>query len=502
MGKPLCLVQAAIATRSGYGEHSRDLVRSLIKMDRFDVHIWGTRWGETSYINLDTNRDREIFKRMLKTPQLPKQPDLFIHITVPNEFLTLGKYNIGITAGIETTHCSAPWLEGLNRMDLNIVPSKHSKEIFEKTSYSKIDEKTKQTTSTLKLEKPIEVLFEGVDTSVFKLDENIPPAVRYELKEISEAFCFLYVGHWLQGEMFHDRKDVGGLIKVFLETFKNVTNPPALILKTALATNSIMDRNEIEKRIRAVKGSVQTDKPLPNVYFLHGELTAEEMNGLYNHPKIKVHISFTKGEGFGRPLLEASVSRKPVIAPNWSGQIDFLNKEFSLLLPGQLMQVHPSAVWENVVVKESSWFYANYQVASNLMMNVWRDYNKFKLNALKQAMYSEQNFSLNKMHDRFGKILDQYLPKFAEEVPISIPSLGGLKLPKLKPIVAVEPKEAQPTTTGSIDIPLSMNMKSIDLPYQKDEHETQVTEQPKIEEPKDENAISREQESETLMGND
>jgi len=491
MGKPLCLVQAAIATRSGYGEHSRDLVRSLIKMDRFDLFIWGTRWGDTSYINLDTDRDREIFNRMLKTPNLPRQPDVFIHITVPNEYMTVGKYNIGITAGIETTHCSSPWIEGMNRMDLNIVPSKHAKEVFEKTTFTKVDERTKQPVGQLKVEKPVEILFEGVDTSVFKLDENIPSTMRHELKDIPESFCFLYVGHWLQGEMFQDRKDVGGLIKVFLETFKNVQNPPALILKTALATNSVMDRTEIERRIKSVRTSVPAGKSLPNIYLLHGELTVEEMNGLYNHPKIKAHISFTKGEGFGRPLLEATLSRKPVIAPNWGGQVDFLNKEFAILLPGQLTQVHPSAVWENVIIPESSWFSVNYQVASNVMMQVWKDYQKFKLNALKQAMYSEQNFSLNKMHEQFIKILDERLPKFAEEVPLSIPALGTMKLPKLKPIVA----EA---TKG--DMSTSFDMKSIALPEQKSERETQVNE-PQTEEPVNENPISGEQGTTTPSNN-
>jgi len=493
MGKPVCLVQAAIATRSGYGEHSRDLVRSLIKMDRFDVHIWGTRWGDTSYINLDTDRDGEIFKRMLKTPQLPKQPEVFIHITVPNEYATIGKYNIGITAGIETTHCSAPWIEGMNRMDLNIVPSKHAKEVFDKTTYTKMDERTKQPVGQMKVEKPIEVLFEGVDTSVFKYDENIPPAIRYELKNIPESFCFLYVGHWLQGELFQDRKDVGGLVRVFLDTFKNVPNPPALILKSALATNSILDRSEIEKRIKAIRAMVQSDKPLPNIYLLHGELSPEEMNGLYNHPKVKAHISFTKGEGFGRPLLEASLSRKPVLAPNWSGQTDFLNKEFSILLPGQLGKVHPSAVWENVIIPESSWFTVNYQVASSAMVQVWKDYNKFKQNALKQSMFSEQNFSMNKMHEQFIKILDARLPKFAEEVAVSIPQLNAMKLPKLKPLTG-EPSVEK--TTGDFT---PLNIESVGLPQQKGEHETQAP-QP-IQEPVNENQASIEQGTESPASN-
>ena len=66
---------------------------------------------------------------------------------------------------------------------------------------------------------------------------------------------------------------------------------------------------------------------MPNVYLLHGDLTDKELNSLYNHNKVKVHITFTKGEGFGRPLLEASLTGKPIIAPGWSGHMDFLNSE-------------------------------------------------------------------------------------------------------------------------------------------------------------------------------
>ena len=41
-----------------------------------------------------------------------------------------------------------------------------------------------------------------------------------------------------------------------------------------------------------------------------------EMNEMYNHPKVKAHLTFTHGEGFGRPLLEASFSGKPIISTN------------------------------------------------------------------------------------------------------------------------------------------------------------------------------------------
>lgn len=461
--KPLLLFQAPIQTRSGYGEHSRDLLHCLIKMDKFDIRVWGTRWGDTSYINLDTDKDREIFKRMLVTPAVERQPDVYVQVTIPQEFQAIGKYNIGITAGIETTHCSAQWIEGINRMNLVLVPSKHAKDVFVKTSYTRHEEGTNKVLDVLKTKVPIEVLFEGADTSAFFPTTNISPAIRHALSSIPEQFLFLFVGHWLKGDLFQDRKDISGLIKTFYETFKGVTNAPALLLKTSTGTNSVLDRNQILSNIEAIRNTMGKDKKLPNVYVLHGELTQDEMNSLYNHSKIKAHVSFTKGEGFGRPLLEASLSQKPVIASNWSGHIDFLNNQLSILLPGQLTQVHQSAVWEPIIIAQSSWFTVNYRVAANVLMNVWKNYAKFKDNAMKQAIYSSQNFSLKKMQVVFDELLKNNLPAFPKEIPIVIPKLDGLKLPKLKPIT--------PVSETTIDGINAINANSPELPIQKNEHE-------------------------------
>ena len=170
MSKPLCLVTAPVATRSGYGAHSRDICRALIKLDKYDVKIWAVRWGNTpmnALIEGDPNDD-VIISRLLETPNLPKQPDLHIHIVIPNEFQPVGKYNIGITAGLEMTACPPQWLEGMNRMDMNIVPSNFVKGVMTDITFDINDEQTNQKQGELKNEKPIEVLFEGTDTNIFK----------------------------------------------------------------------------------------------------------------------------------------------------------------------------------------------------------------------------------------------------------------------------------------------------------------------------------------------
>ena len=426
------VVTAPVGTRSGYGAHSRDICRSLIDLDRFDVRIWPVRWGNTpqNALSEQNPQDLPIIKRLLQTPEIERQPDIHVHIVVPNEFQNIAKYNIGITAGIETTAIPPVWIEGLNRMDLNIVPAKFVKHTIENTNYDKHDENTKQKIGQLSNERPVEVLFEGVDTDIYGKTNEFSKELLEQFEPIQEDFCFLHVGHWLQGNMGEDRKDISMLVKTFCETFKNQKNPPALILKTSGATPCILDREEILGKIRDIKRSVVGE--LPNIYVLHGDLRDEEMNQLYNHPKVKAHVSFTHGEGFGRPLLEATLSEKPVIASNWSGQVDFLNQD-SILLPGGLIDVPKNSFPKEFIVDGAQWFQVNYAYASNVLKEVYGNYVKYVTKAKKQSIINKSKFSLEQMTKTLGDILDKHLPKFEEQpqkVDIKLPSLKKIKKPK------------------------------------------------------------------------
>ena len=421
--KPLLFISCPLETMSGYGARSRDIVRAILKHDKYDVKVLSQRWGNTAYNALDLNNpdDKILYDLIWKEQHLPKQPDIWIQITVPNEFQPVGKFNIGITAGIETTICDPSWIEGLNKMNLNLVSSNHAKKTFEESAFEKKDPKTNQILGVVKLEKPVEVLFEGADLNKYfaipdtELEET---DLVLSLDEINEKFCFLFVGHWLQGQIGEDRKNVGYMIKAFLETFKNKKVKPALILKTSSANNSILDRDEVLKKIDAIKNTVKGD--LPNIYLLHGDLDDKDMNDLYNHDKVKTMISFTKGEGFGRPLLEFSLVKKPIIASNWSGHLDFLSPEFNTLVGGGLTNVHPSAAVKNMILEEAQWFTPTDASVADALENNFKDYNKYAELAKRQTHYAKTNFSFDKMAEALDVILDR------------VPRQVEIKLPKLK----------------------------------------------------------------------
>jgi glycosyltransferase involved in cell wall biosynthesis len=361
------------------------------------------------------------------TYQVTQKPDVYVQVTVPNEFQAAGHYNIGITAGIETTVCAIDWIHGCNRMDMIIVPSQFSKQTLVNTTFNEVDKATNQLVMQHKITKPIEVLFEGFDETIFGTD--IVKSVDC-LDEVKEEFAFLFVGHWLRGDFGEDRKNIGMMIKTFAMAFKNEKVKPALVLKTSTAGFGVRDRESIIKNIKKI---LVEDLNKVSVYFLHGDLKPDEMNGLYEHPKVKAMLNFTKGEGFGRPLLEFSLTGKPVIVSNWSGHLDFL-KSGAVLLEGELKNVHDSAA-DQFLIKEAQWFNVNVTKALPVIRDVYQNYDKYKVSAAQLGKDNKINFGLKNMTNAFDTILNQYniYNKFTPELKqIQLPTLKKIEIPKLK----------------------------------------------------------------------
>lgn len=464
MSKPICILQAPCWTRSGYGDWALSVAKSLLRYNKFDLMIAPTMWGACSKKSLDSELNdpegKELLNRIIKGP-LSRQPEVFIQMTIPNEFSTPAKFNIGMTAGIETTVPRAEWIEGLNRMNVNFVTSNHAKDVFVRANY--IKKLPNGTSEDLKTKTPIEVLFWGADTKTYYKTDARVASLDESLSNIPEEFAFLFVGQWTAGNMRADRKGIGFLIKTFLETFKNMTNPPCLILKTSGAQICIMDKydciNKIHDVTNMVRGELPPGTKLPNVYLLHGELEDNEMNALYNHPKVKVHVSFTHGEGFGHPLLLATLSGKPLLAPKWSGHLDFLNPKFTKYFDGQLVPIPDEAV-NDWFVKDARWFDVDYDNAGIKMKYYYQNYDQTILdNAEALRAENAEKFSNQAMDVLFHSYLDKYVPTFAIEETIKLPKLKKLNLPVANngktdvQITAGEPstnKNSSPTTLTQV----------------------------------------------------
>ena len=424
--KPVFVISCPIDTYSGYGARSRDIVKAIIKTDKYDVKILPQRWGATPWNFIKDHKEEWGFlqSHILVEPKLTQKPEIWAQITIPNEFQPVGKYNIGITAGIETTAVKGEWIEGCNRMNLVITSSEFAKKTFESMSYE-VKNQQGQTQGQLKLTTPIEVIFEGANTDIYKV-LNTPCSLDIQIKE---SFAYLFIGHWTQGDFSEDRKNVSLLVKAFYETFKNKKNKPALILKTSGAGSSYMDRDSILNKISQIKQSVNS-KDLPNIYLLHGDFTDSEINEIYNHSKVKAMISLTKGEGFGRPLLEFSLVKKPIIATGWSAHTEFLDPEFTVALKGELKPVGPSAV-NDWIIAESQWFNVDYSQVGYYLKDMFENYKKYTDGAKRQAYKSKNEFSWDNMFEKVNQVLTEHIPEFPKEVQLQLPKL---ELPKLQKI--------------------------------------------------------------------
>lgn len=426
MNKPLCVIQGPVFSRSGYGDWAREVAKSILRYNKYDLRIATTKWGANPIKRFQDDLDFNdplnlaLFDKMLKEP-LTRQPDLFIQISIPNEFKPIGKYNIGMTAGIETTAAAGEWIEGLNKMDMNIVTSRHSKKVFDDADYTKEYKDGSGRKEQLRSVKPMEVCFWGANTDIYKITDEKVESVEKVMNQIPETFAFLFVGQWTHGNPFSDRKDIGNLVKTFLNTFKNRPQKPCLILKTSGTNYSKVDKDAILKNIKVIESQVDGDKP--NVYLIHGELNDVEMNALFNHEKVKCHVSFTHGEGFGHPLLLASLSGKPILASDWSGHLDFLESNKECLLPGKVDVINPASV-NQWLIKESAWFTVSYSLAEERLKQYYFSMSqKTKDNARALAERNAQQFSTQAMDQKLHGILEKYVPQFAVEQKIVIPQL-------------------------------------------------------------------------------
>lgn len=417
MSKPFLLFRGPVKTRSGYGSHSRDLLEALYQMDMFDIKIDSCAWGSTPPTALESDN---LFHKWIESniiTSLSSTPDVYVQVTVPNEFQRVGKFNIGITAGIETTVAPKEWVDGCNRMDLIITTSEFSANVLLSTVYNENEKNTGKLITQHRIIKPVSVLFEGIDEKIYNNQYN---GIDIEIKE---DFAFLFVGHWLKGNIGQDRKDVGMLIKCFAEAFKQNENPPALVLKTSSATFSIKQREELSKKISDI---VKDIKNPPPIYLLFGDLTNSEMNELYNHPKVKAMVSLTKGEGFGRPLLEFTMTGKPIMASNWSGHKDFLPMDKAIMIGGKLTDVDESAI-DNFIISGSKWFTANYNEFVEVLKLVHKDYDKF---LVKSEILREENlnkFTLEKMKISLQEIIKPHAIEQPKQKDIILPKLNKIK---------------------------------------------------------------------------
>ena len=344
------IVTGPALTQSGYGEHTRFLLRSLkTREDIFDIYLHNVNWGRTNWLFEDNEERRWLDFLLQKTVQHTQQGgqfDMSAQVTIPNEWKNIAPINIGVTAGIETTKVAPQWIEKSWGMDKIITISTHSKQVFENTSYEATNNETGEK-FVARCTAPLDI----VHYPVKNLD-----TVELGI-ELDYDFNFLTVAQW------GPRKNLENTLKWFVEEFKD--KEVGLVVKTNFAKNCLLDKRLTTHNLRQLLTNSEERKC--KIYLLHGYMSDEEINSLYTHPQIKALISATHGEGFGLPLFEAAYNALPIIAPSWSGHVDFLympkedkngkikNKSMFSKIDYTLAPVPQEAVWDGVLQADSMW---------------------------------------------------------------------------------------------------------------------------------------------------
>ena len=395
--KQKIILKGPVLSQSGYGEQARFALRALrSRPDLFDIYIVPTNWGQTGWVS-DSNEERTwMDERIAQTHVFTQQGgqfDISVQVTIPNEWERIAPTNIGYTAGIETTKVAPVWLQKANEMDRIIVVSNHSKDVFENTTYQGQNSQTGQSVN-LACQAPIE----AVNYPVRNFKKQ-----KLNLK-LDYDFNYLAISQW------GPRKNFDNLVKWFLE--ENFDQEVGLVLKTSVKNNSIIDREHTGSRLKSLLQRYGGDNCKCKVYLLHGDLTPEEMNGLYQHSKIKALVSTAHGEGYGLPLFEAAYNGLPVVVSGWSGHCDFLympdarrksgkKKPMFASVEYDLQNVQPEAVWEGVIQADSLWAFPREGSFKRRLREVRSEYSRFKRNAKKLQKYLVENFTEEEIYGAF-----------------------------------------------------------------------------------------------------
>jgi len=418
--KKKVLIKAPMLSRSGYGEHARFVLRALRSREElFDIYILNIRWGDTGWIWED-NEERQFIDEAIKKTVLTLEGakkagqqvhfDVSLQVTIPQEWEKLAAVNIGCTAGTETTKMSPQWVEKSNLMDKILVVSEHTKYAFDNTVYKFEHPQTGQEI-VFRNETPVEVTHYPV--------RKVAPCPEFLELDFKHDFNFLCHAQW------SPRKNLENTVRWWLEEFQD--KPYGLILKGNFSKNCVMDREKFEQRINHILKDFE-DREC-SVYYLHGDMTEEELSALYQHQKVKCFINLAHGEGFGLPVFEAAYYGLPVIAPDWGGVVDFLyapddkgkKKAHFLKVDYDLKPVQEEAVWEPVLIRDSLWAFPKRFSYVSRLRDIVKSYGVYHSKAKKLRKWLLKEFEKDVKYKSILDSLDNLatsVPETSEEIMV------------------------------------------------------------------------------------
>jgi len=383
------VLRAPVLTQSGYGVHSRQVARWLINLaeqKKISLSIQCVPWGDTSWFVNGDLHDGLVEKIMKYSSFSDDKADVSFQLILPNEWVKdLASYNVGMTAGVETTKCHPNWISSINQMNEIIVPSSHVRETFKNSGF---------------LHKRVTVIPESFPDSLTTPPENLD-------LDLDTDFNILIFGQLTAGDPAADRKNIINTLKTLIATFDK-NEDVGIVLKTNLGKTTILDYKMLQGTItKALKD--MGHKGLPKIHILHGTMTDDEVRDLYHHPKIRALISLTRGEGFGLPILEAAACGLPIIATKWSSYRDFMKGDSYMSVKYDLVDIPKSRIDNNIFVEGAKWAEPNLGDASKILRNFHKYPTIYEKRAKKHKSFITENYSFKSIENLYSEHFKELL---------------------------------------------------------------------------------------------
>jgi glycosyltransferase involved in cell wall biosynthesis len=281
---------------SGYANACRSYLSALIDTDEVDlsVHTVSFEQQKTTHGRVMNKIEPFLNRKVQNKIQL-------VHLT-PENYPTLkqaGKYCIGYTTW-ETETLPKSWASLCNLMDEIWVPSEWNIDVFRKSG----------------VVKPIHKVPHIVELP------DIEDAIPISIEASDDTYVFYSIFQWLE------RKNPVGLLKAYLTEFQP-NEKVCLVLKTYRLDTSGKEQQAIKNDIATIKRALNLPD-YPEIFLYGNLMSSEALKGL--HLRGDCFVLPHRGEGFGIPHAEAMSYGKPVIATNYSGNLEFMNKENSFLV--------------------------------------------------------------------------------------------------------------------------------------------------------------------------
>ena len=385
------LLRAPLLTNSGYGIHSRQLFSWLYNKKDVELTVECVQWGRTPWI-LDTDQEDGIYGKIMSCskPLDKGDYDISFQVQLPDEWdTTLAKKNIGVTAVVETDRCNPEWIEACNKMDEIIVPSTFTKNVLKRSGL---------------LMKRVSVIPEWYNKII---DKSTMAKIQNDKRfsKIKKDFNILLIGTLTSNLDIDDRKNIKNTIKWLCQEFKN-DDDVGIILKTNFGKGSIADKEMCRSYLNEVLKEFRVGQS-PSFYFVHGNMKKEEIASLVTHSKVKLYASATRGEGYGLPLIEAAVAGKPIVATNWSGHLEFLQRENFGNVDYDLVEISESKVDGRIFQKGFRWANPLENSFKNEVRKVRSDYETAKNKAKTMKKHIQFNFNSDVVKRKYDELFSR-----------------------------------------------------------------------------------------------